>query len=385
MDVSARTDDVVARARALGPAIAQAAPIIEKTRRIPGDLVESLHAARLFRLLLPHAVGGEETDPATYLLAIAETARHDASVAWNLFVANSTVLIAAYVTPSVATEIFSNPRSILAWGPPNDVIATAVPGGYRLTGRFDFASGCRLANWMGAHCRVRETDGNFRLNHLGRPAIRTLLFPAAQAQLIDTWNAIGLRGTASDSYTVEDIFVPEAFSATREDPTECREPGPLYAFTQAGLYAVGVAGVALGTAAAMLDEFINLAMRKTPRSQSLLADDGVVQFEVARAEARLSAARAFLLEVLRDLYGKAPQTIEDRARVRLACVHAIHEAIATCDYAHKAAGVDAIFPGSLLEQKFRDMHTLSQQIQSRSGHYTAVGQVLLGRPPINFL
>lgn len=385
MDLSARSDDTLARARALGPAIAAAAPIIEATRRLPDVLVENLHAARLFRLLLPRAVGGEEVDPATYLLAIAEVAHHDASVAWNLFVANSTMLIAAYVAPAVAAEIFSDPRTILAWGPPNDVTASAVPDGYRLTGRFDFASGCRLANWMGAHCRVREADGSFRLNHLGRPAIRTLLFPADQVRLLDTWNTIGLRGTASDSYVVEDIFIPEAFSATREDPSECREPGPLYAFTQPGLYAVGVAGVALGTAEAMLGEFITLAMKKTPRSQTLLADDGLVQYEVARAEARLGAARAYLQEVLRGLCGKAAHTTEDRARVRLACVHAIHEALAVCDYAHKAAGVDAIFPGSPFEQRFRDMHTLSQQIQSRASHFTAVGQVILGRAPVNFL
>ena len=106
---------------------------------------------------------------------------------------------------------------------------------------------------------------------------------------------------------------------------------------------------------------------------------------MARAEARICAARAYLLEVLRGLYGKATHNTEDRARVRLACVHAIHEALAVCDYAHKAAGVDAIFPGGPFEQRFRDMHTLSQQIQSRAGHYTAVGQVILGRAPVNFL
>ena len=385
MDQSAFTDAALKRAAALGPMIAEAVPQIEAQRRIPPALVEALHAARLFRLLLPRFAGGEEEDPATYLLTIAEVARHDASVAWNLFVANSTVLIAAYVAPEVALEIFANPRSVLAWGPPNEVTAIAVPGGYRLSGRFDFASGCRLANWMGAHCRVREGDGSFRLNHLGRPAVRTLLFPMEQATLLDTWNPIGLRGTASDSYTVEDIFIPEAFSATREDPDECREPGPLYAFTQTGLYAIGVAGVALGTAESMLREFIALAIRKTPRGQALLADDHFVQHEIARAEARLSAARAFLLDVLQGLYGKAKHTTEDRARVRLASVHAIHEALAVCDFAHKAAGVDAIFPGSQFEQRFRDMHTLSQQIQSRSGHYTAVGQVMLDRAPLNFL
>ena len=139
---------------------------------------------------------------------------------------------------------------------------TAVPGGYRVTGRWDFASGCRHASWMGAHCNVVQPDGSLRLNRTGRPTIRTLLFPIEQATLIHTWDVIGLRGTASDSYSVDDLFVPEAFSTTREDPTLRREPGRLYAFTMQGLYAVGVAGVAMGTARAMLDAFKALARDK---------------------------------------------------------------------------------------------------------------------------
>ena len=165
--------------------------------------------------------------------------------------------------------------------------------------------------------------------------------------------------------------------------------GPLYAFTMQGLYAVGVAGVGLGLARAMLAAFIDLAVDKTPRGLSRLADDAVVQAGVGRAEARLAAARAYLLETLGEIYaradGKSPIDLADRARVRLAASHAIHAAIAVADDVYKAAGVDAIFPGSPFERRFRDMHTLSQQIQSRDAHYQAVGRVLLGDPPALFL
>ena len=278
----------------------------------------------------------------------------------------------------------------IAWGPPNACIAEAVPGGYRLSGRFDFASGCRIATWMGAHVRVREADGSFRLNQHGKPAVRSLVFPAHQVRLLDVWNPIGLRGTASDSYDVEDIFVPEAFSATREDPEARREPGPLYAFTQQGIYAVGSAGVALGIAEAMLDAFLDLAQRKTPRGQPLLADDTLTQAEIARSRAALSAATAWLAGMLEEMFARAghggpPLGIEDRAMLRLAAVNAIHAAIGVVDRLHKAAGVDAIFPGSPFERRFRDMHTLSQQIQARDSHYVAVGQALLGRAPPSFL
>ncbi|MFC7473340.1 acyl-CoA dehydrogenase family protein [Dankookia sp. GCM10030260] len=382
---AAAAPDPPARARALAAAISAAAPAIEASRRIPAELVDALHRARLFRMLLPRSAGGDEVHPATYLLAIEETARHDASVAWNLFVANSTVLIAAYLAPDVARAIFADPRAVLAWGPPNETVAEAVPGGYRVSGRFDFASGCRLASWMGAHCRVREADGTFRQNQHGRPAIRTLIFPAEQARLLDNWNPIGLRGTASDSYTVDDVFVPEPFSSTREDPALRREPGALYAFTQQGLYAVGVAGVALGTAGAMLDHFMALAMAKSPRGQALLADDAVVQGEVARASARLGSARAWLLAMLGEMHAAAALPVEERARLRLGCAQAIQASIEVADFTYKAAGVDAIFPGSPFERRFRDIHTLSQQIQSRAAHFTAVGQVLLGRAPVGFL
>src|SRR5882724_3226207 len=297
MDVQTRPD-AVDSARELGAEIAAAADEIERTRRIPEALLGRLHDSRLFRMLLPRSAGGDETEPAVYVAAIEELARHDASIAWNAFVANSSSLIAAYLEPAVSHAIFADPRSIVAWGPSNVSCAQAVDVGYRLTGRWDFASGCRQARWMAAHCQVLEADGALRLNSSGRPTIRTLLFPAREATLLDTWRTIGLRGTASDSYSVDDLFVPEAFSTTREDPTLRRARGPLYAFTMQCLYATGVAAVAFGIARAMLSEFVTLASRKAPRGLARLADNAVVQADVARAAARLGSARAYLIETL---------------------------------------------------------------------------------------
>jgi len=383
------TLDPLARARALGETIAQAADEIERKRRIPQPLLGQLHESGLLRLLLPRNCGGEQAEPGIYLLAIEEISRHDASIGWNMFVGNSSALIAPFLPLEIAQSIYADPSSLIAWGPPNACTAQAVDGGYRVSGQWDFASGCRQANWMGAHCRVLEPDGTLRLNRAGLPTIRTLLFPATQAELLDTWNTIGLRGTASDSYRVTDVFVPEAFSTTREDPSLRREPGPLYAFTMQGLYAVGCAGVALGIARAMLEAFMALAAKKVPRGLSRLADNAVIQAEVARCESKLGAARAYLLETLAGIYARAdeiaPIEVADRARVRLACANAIQMAVEVADYTYRTAGVDAIFPGTPFERRFRDIHTLSQQIQSRTAHYEAVGQVLLGNPPSGFL
>jgi indole-3-acetate monooxygenase len=388
MDTQTRPDPV-ARARELGAEIAIAAGEIERTQRFPDALLERLHEARLYRMLLPRSAGGDQIEPAVYVAAIEELARHDASIAWNIFGGNSAALIAAYLEPAISRAIYADPRSTLAWGPPNTTCAKAVEGGYRLSGRWDFGSGCRQARWMGAHCQVLEQDGALRLNRLGQPTIRTLLFPASEATLLDNWQTIGLRGTASESYCVDDLYVSEAFSSTREDPTLRRERGPLYAFTMQGLYATGVSATALGIARAMLSEFIALASHKSPRGLIRLADSAVVQAEVARAEARLGSARAYLIETLGTVYAEAddvaPIEVADRARVRLACTNAIHGATEVVDFAYKAAGVDAIFPGSPFERRFRDMHTLSQQIQARGAHFEAVGQILLGVPPEVFL
>ena len=375
----------LALARALAVPLDGATEEIERTRRIPEPLLSQLHEAGLFRMLLPKELGGGEVEPGVYVRVLEELAGHDASVAWNLFVGNSATLIAPYLEKEAAAKIFSNPRTLVAWGPPHEGTAEAVEGGYRISGRWDFASGCRQANWMGVHCRVKEEDGSLRLNSGGQPTIRTLLFPADQVTLHDTWDTIGLRGTASDSYSVENIFVPEIFSGTRDDPTLRRRSGPLYAFPQQTLYTVGVAAVALGIGRAMLGAFVELAGDKTPRGQARLADTPGIQAGVAKGEAALSSSRAYLMVALAEIYDGAGETepidISERARIRLASTHAIFEAAEVTDWVYKAAGVSSIFPGMPFERRFRDMHTLTQQIQARESHFEAAGKVLLGDLP----
>jgi indole-3-acetate monooxygenase len=377
--------DPVVRARDIGLAIEAAADEIERTQSIPEPALTLIHEARLARMLLPRSAGGDEVEPWVYMRAIEEVSRHDGSVGWNLFVANSAALIAPFIPLQSARTIFANPRASIAWGPPNEHQAKAVPGGYRVSGQWHFASGCRQASWMGAHCRVVEPDGSLRLNRFGRPTVRTLLFPKEKATPIHDWNTIGMRGTASEGYSVTDLFVAEEFSGTREDPSQRRDPGPLYAFPMQGLYAVGVAGVAFGIARAMLDSFFQLAQEKAPRGLQQLADSPVVQAEYARHEAELGAARAYLTEILKDIYETAddiaPIGTEARARVRLGCAHGIKAAVAIADYVFKAAGTSAIFLGTPFERRFRDMHTLSQQIQSRDAHFEAVGRTMFHGDP----
>lgn len=377
--------DPVARARALGPALEAAADEIERTQEIPEPLLTDMHEARLFRMLLPRSVGGDQVEPWVYLRAIEEIARCEGSVGWNTFVANSSSIIAPFIPIEAARTIYGDPRGLIAWGPPNQHRAIAAPGGYRVTGEWHFASGSRQANWIGAHCHVVEADGSLRLNRFGRPTVRTLLMPKSKSTPIHDWKTLGMRGTASEGYSITDVFVPEEFSGTREDPTLRRDRGPLYAFTTQNLYAVGVAGVALGIARAMHEAFMALTVDKVPRYMARLADNPVVQGQVARHEATLGSARAWLVEVLKECWAVAddiePLGSPERARVRLACSQAIKASLEVADTVYKAAGTSAIFLGTPFERRFRDIHTLSQQIQSRDNHFEIVGRVMLNGDP----
>ncbi|WP_258397307.1 acyl-CoA dehydrogenase family protein [Paraburkholderia unamae] len=374
------------RARDLGPLIDALADEIERLQDFPNALLERIHATGIARILLPRSIGGEEATPWTYVEVIEELSRHDGAVGWNMYVANSHTLIVPYIPHEAAAEIFGDPRSIVASGPPHQFKALAVPGGYRINGGANFCSGSRQADWLAAHCQVVEPDGALRLNRFGRPTVRSLLFRKSHTEPVHNWHTLGMRGTASEGYRVDNLFIPEAFSGTfGEDPSLRQEPGPLYAFTTQGLHAVGVAAVALGLARGLLDAFADLATHKTPRGLKRLADDPVVQGEYARLEARLGAARTWLIDVLKTVWHRAdeirPIALDDRLSVRLAATHAIQTAVEVADAAYRGAGTTAIFVGSAFERRFRDIHTLSQQLQSRTAHFEAVGQAMLNGDP----
>jgi alkylation response protein AidB-like acyl-CoA dehydrogenase len=375
--------EIIQRARELGREIEAAADEIERRRELPEAIVAVLIERRLFHLLLPRTLGGAELRPAVYVEVIEEIAKHDASTAWCLGQACGCTMTAAYLDPEVAREIFGGKRGIVAWGPPGPAEARAVPGGYRLSGTWSFASGSHHATWLGAHVPILAADGAPQLRPDGGPVMRTLLFPKASAQFADIWHVIGLRGTGSDSYTVTDLFVPEAYTVLREAAARPRQPGLLYAFSSSNIYASGFAGVALGIARSALDAFVELARDKIPRgAKNTLRDNNVIQAQVAQSEARLGAARAFLLGSLDDIWNEAAAsgrlTIDDNTTIRLASTWAIHQAREVVDTVYHAAGATAIFENNPFERRFRDIHTVVQQYQGRQAHFESVGQVLLG-------
>jgi alkylation response protein AidB-like acyl-CoA dehydrogenase len=375
---------VVARAEAVASAVAAASDEIERDRRLPPALLDKLHEAQLFRLLLPRSQNGIETDPVTFFHAIETIAREDASTAWCLSQAGGCAMAAAYLDLPVAHAIFGNdPRAVLAWGPGPRVKAVECEGGYRVTGTWAFASGGRHATWLGAHCPIARADGSPRLEADGMQEERTMLVRCEDVVWTDIWNTVGLRGTASDQFSLTDFFVPADHTITREFDRECREHGPLYRMGNGTCYQVGFAGVACGIARGALDSFLDLARNKVPRgNKSPIRDNAVVQTGFAQAEVNLRAARAYLLqsmaEIWKHLCAGSMITVEQRITIRMASTHAIHRGREAVDFAYNAAGATAIFDTHPLERRFRDIHTVTQQLQGRASHFETVGAWMLG-------
>jgi alkylation response protein AidB-like acyl-CoA dehydrogenase len=373
----------VERARALAPLIAAEADAGERERRVTGAAMDALHAAKMFRLLLPRPLDGAELDPVTFVRMIEEIAKADASTAWCLCQAAGCAMTAAYLSPERARDVFGPSRAVLAWGPGPDARAVAVDGGYRITGTWSFASGSPHATWLGGYCPIFELDGARRRRADGSPDGRTMLFPATSVVVKDTWHVIGLRATGSNTHVATDLFVPHHYSVSRDDPAERRHSGPLYCFPSGSLYASGFAGVALGIARTVMDEFVALATEKTPRAwKGKLRDNAVIQSQVAQGEAKLRAARLHLLSSLQAIWqcvGRVGElTVEQRMLIRLAATFAIHQAQEVVDTVYHAAGATAVFQSTAFERRFRDIHTVTQQLQGRQLHFETVGQFLLG-------
>ena len=381
---ASRTDEYLARVREVAPALAAAGPEIDSNRELPETIVAALVERGFFRMLLPRSLDGAELLPAEYVPIIEELAKINASTAWSVNQNSGCSMTAAHLAPEVAREIFGGPRGVLAWGPgPGE--AHRVPGGYRVTARWAFASGSHHATWLGCHVPVIEADGKPLLHDGGVPVVRTFLFPKSATKFTDIWHTIGLRGTGSDEYAIKDLFVPEAYSVdvlSRRE-TAKGEDRLLYRFSSLALYAAGFAGVALGIARGTLDHFIELARDKIPRGARMtMRNNNVTQRQTAEAEARIGSARRYLLGSLEyitaDVATRGHITLDERMTIRLASTFAIHTAVEVVDVLYQAAGATAIFNERPFERRFRDIHSVQQQLQGRQQHFETVGQHLLG-------
>jgi alkylation response protein AidB-like acyl-CoA dehydrogenase len=375
------TGSALDAARKLAPMIRSSAGQIEADRELPQPLFEALADAGLFLLALPRTLGGPEIDLPTYVQVLEEIGKADASTGW---IVNQCAIFATYAARmprDVAHLIWiDTPRSIVANTPLPTAQAIVVPGGYRVTGRMGFSTGCRHASWLAARARVFE-NGQLRLQD-DQPEQRYLFVPAAEVELVDTWHVRGMRGTGTYHFAVNDVFVP-AERTVLQAGAPLLETGPLFQIPRTLLFASADAAIALGVARSCLLAFYELAGAKTPRAmQATLRDQPLIQAAVGRAEANLRSGRAFLSEAVGEIWSEATSTgattQEPRAVLRLATTHAIRLAVDVVDTVYNASGVTTIYEGNLIQRLFQDIHVISQHLQARLSHYELVGQHWLG-------
>jgi alkylation response protein AidB-like acyl-CoA dehydrogenase len=368
-------------ARALAPRAAELATEAERARRLPAELCGALADAGLYRLCVPARLDGAEAPPRELLEVVETLAEADAATGWCVAVCATAGMLAAYVEPAAADEVFGDRGSIAGGVFAPSGRATESADRLEVSGRWRFASNVENCDWLMGGCLMLE-NGAPRTLAGGRSDVRLVLFPAAAVAVIDTWSVSGLRATGSHDMAVEDLGVPSGHSASLIADAP-RERGPLYAFPPFGLLAASIAAVALGIARGALDDLAELAGAKTPTlSARKLAERAGVQADAARAEARLRAARSLLYAATAEAWevaragGSIP--LDRRVGLRLAATHAVESATVAVDTAQRLGGGGAIYESSPLERRFRDIHAATQHMLVGPATWELTGRSLLG-------
>ena len=383
---------IVQAAAAMRPVLRTYAEQIERDQRFPEALVEELRAAGFYRMVIPRSLGGLEADPLTYLRVVELLAEGAGSVGWNL--ANNS--IAQLVTLGLPDEGVAE----LHGGGPSIIAGTAVPGGgqavpvaggYRVTGRWPFGSGCQQAAWMLGSFEIVE-NGRPRRTAEGKPFFHRGVFPRAEAEIVPgSWDVTGLRGTGSFDWTVEDAFLPESRTVMHTGALVENEwgrwPGLPYALPVQVWVGPHHSAVIGGIARAGIDALIELAGGKVPRGRAgdLLRDNPQVQEAVGRADAVLNAGRAYRTQMITELWntiaaGQAT-TLEQRARCRLASTYAGESARTAMDLVYRFGGSTSFRRDSRLAECWRDLQVVGQTVTIAPEWYPMGGKVLLGLDP----
>ena len=372
---------------ALAPRILAWRDALEADRRLPPQLVDGLAAAGLLQLFLPRSMGGPELDLVTAFHAVEEVSKIDGSVGWCSVISGGGSVMLGWAQAKVAMTLFGRPPDFrLAGSMRPEGRAKVVPGGYRVKGRWGFASGIDHANWLVCACMVEED--NPAGDSSPTPRTRLLLLPAEAATVHDTWSVAGMAGTGSHDFSVDDWFVPEEHTLSLSDPPV--ESGPLYhpRLVMVAVWTPYVANL-LGMARGAMDAFLKLAGEAgTTSSATPLRDRASTQAVVGEAEGIISAARAYALEAIGQAWDAACRGEADPAwevaQARLAITHSSREAVKAVDLLFHAAGTNAIFRKHALERRFRDIHVAVQHIAAHPTHFESAGKVMLGLAPQDF-
>jgi alkylation response protein AidB-like acyl-CoA dehydrogenase len=360
--------------RALIPTITARADEIEAARRLPRDLVDDLVAAGCFRALVPRSHGGDELPLTEHLAVLEELAGADGSVGWTVAIGSMVPVIVGHLPAATFDSLYAAGPDVLGAGTFNPTgSATPVPGGYRVRGRWAFASGCTHAEWLIGHCVV--DDGRM-------PPLRMMVMPSSDVELLDTWSTLGMCGTGSHHFTAADAFVPEERSFSIFEPPEL-DFEMLHA-PELCLSSMVFAAVAVGIAGGALADVVDLAAGKVPMfADATLAANPLFRNQLGRADAALRAARAALRAAGVEVSAMAAAGAEfddpARARLRSTAIWVVETALGVVETAYRAGGGTALYSSSPLQRRLRDIQTLAQHFAVKLDTYTLAGAVLAGQ------
>jgi indole-3-acetate monooxygenase len=374
-------------ARRLGPLIREHAEAGEQRRRLSAEVIDAMREAGLFRMLLPKALGGLETDPFTCSRVVEEIAGFHSAAAWLMQAGNTGAWWAARYPKEGCDEIYKENPSVLMAAvihPPQQAVETM--GGYKVTGRGPLASNVHDSEWLLLSAVVMDGDRPKMLGAM--PQAIGLTVRTSEVKILDTWHSLGMRATDSNDVVVDSVFVPahRTFPLVPEFEPGPYHRGPLYRFPAIGAVPLTIAPVALAVARAAISEVKDLARHKTAFGFGKpLRERGVVQTMLARAEAMLRSARLLYYDTLVQAWDRTfageRSTLEQKADLLLGAAHAAATASEVTDRMHRIAGTTGIYAKNSLERLFRDAQTLRHHGFMSENRFDAVGQVYLGLEP----
>ena len=379
-------DELLSQIREIEPLIRSESATAEKERRLSRSVADALRELGCFRMYRPRERGGFGFDPVSGFRVIEELAKIDSAAGWNVSLANSSEPFGAWFSDETTAEVFGPADTTMAgaFNPPRK--AVPVDGGYQLSGQTTFNSNCHAANWVLGLANIYDADEP-RLGEGGVPETLITLFPMSDAEIIDNWETLGMRGTGSHDVRVENIFVPESRAVPfvpMETPSSAYS-GPLHRMTV--WPPVAVTGVsAMGVAQAAIDAYIDLAGIKIPAyTAKTLRDRSMVQLRVAIAEAKVGAARAFLHETFNTAWQTAVGgnflTMQQKADCQQASSYMVMASAEAVDLIHSIAGTSGIRNKQSFQRHFRDIHVITQHAFVSESRLEAVGQIRLGLDP----
>ncbi|HZO33341.1 MAG TPA: acyl-CoA dehydrogenase family protein [Chloroflexota bacterium] len=361
------------------PLIRAASEEAERERRLPDRVVDALRAAGAYRMFVPSELGGRPADLATFIQTVEIVAGADGSAGWNLATSLAGCMGVLTLPDDGLARVFGGGLDLVFAGTFYRATGEAVVtrGGFRVTGRWPFGSGCQSADWLLGMATV--SDGGVPRLMNGVPEKRLCLLSPADCTIVDTWDVTGLRGTGSHDIAISDVWVAESLTAS---PRPLPWDDPLYRFPRLPRTALQCSAIVTGIALAALDSFDEVAAVKTPTFASRpLREEPQVHEKRARAEALLESARAYRSSVVSEAWEKLTAgdaiTVEQGARLMLAAVTAIEHAEQTVDLVYRLAGTTGIRRTHPLARAFRDIHVASQNARSVFSFET-VGRVLMG-------